>query len=135
MNFHLKCFVVLIISIFILSCSNKDEKKCLTENEITNIVDKICSNFKIELPKASEASSSDLGLLKVFITEDNKYFIENLNTIEINENYLESEILKNIGKDSTVELLGDKNSKLEYTFYVLDIIKKHGLKVLIKTNI
>jgi biopolymer transport protein ExbD len=120
--------------LFFESCASKVNAKCLTKDEITQLIKEINSNHNIELPRSHELSTNNNSTLKIVISEDNEYFFTENSTIPIDSNDLELQILSNIGKDSTIELYGDNKSEWKYCIAILDIIKKHGLKVIIKTN-
>ncbi len=92
------------------------------------------TGHNIELPKSGEGDPGESKIAKVFVTKENQYFIGEDSTEPIEAENLEAQMLLNIGLDSTFELLGDKDSDWQYTIVVLDIIKKHGLKVIIKTK-
>jgi biopolymer transport protein ExbD len=92
------------------------------------------TGHNIELPKSGEGDPGSNKIAKVYVTKDNQYFIGEDSTEPIAPEDLEAQMLLNVGVDSTFELLGDKESDLQFTIVALDIIKKHGLKVIIKTK-
>lgn len=92
------------------------------------------TGHNIELPKSGEGDPGESKIAKVYVTKDNQYFIGQDSKEPIEPENLEAQMLLNVGLDSTFELLGDKESDWQYTIVVLDIIKKLGLKVIIKTK-
>ena len=92
------------------------------------------TGHNVELPKSGEGDPGQSKIAKVYVTKDNQYFIGEDNQTPVTPEELETKMLANVGLDSTFELLGDKDSDWQYTIVVLDIIKKHGLKVIIKTK-
>jgi len=92
------------------------------------------TSHEIELPKSSEGDSTQSKIAKVYVTKDNQYYIGENSTEPIAPENLEAQMLLNVGLDSTFELFGDKESDLQFTIAALDIIKKYGLKVIIKTK-
>jgi biopolymer transport protein ExbD len=94
----------------------------------------VSTGHGVELPKSAEGDPGENKNTKVYVTKDNQYFIGEKSTTPIDVAQLEESILTSLGNENTVELLGDKESNWQYTIAVLDIVKKNGLKIVIKTT-
>ena len=91
------------------------------------------TSHEIDLP-SSTGDPSLTSPVKVYITDENRYFI-NSDLTPISKSNLEASLLKLIGENKTIELLADKSTDREYAYNVIKIAKKHALKIVIKTKV
>lgn len=90
---------------------------------------------EVDLPTSSKSSKTPSGTTIVAVSADNIYYIGKSEKQVLPEN-LETEILKGItnSEDSIVELFGDKACDWSYAVEVINIVKKHKCKLVIKTK-
>jgi len=90
---------------------------------------------EVDLPTSSKSSSTPTGTTVVAVSAENQYYIGDAKDPIAPEN-LEMEILKGItsSEDSIVELFGDKACDWSYAVEVINIVKKHKCKLVIKTK-
>ena len=92
----------------------------------------ITAGVNIDVPK-NGGKSSNKKILTININDKNEYFLDKKKQPISSEN-IESEILKNIGKDSIISLYGSEESSWEATVYVIDIAKQNDFKISLNGN-
>ena len=94
-------------------------------------------NIPLNLPssKPPEMNPPAIGIIKISVNADNQYFF-GLHGDLVDSEDLEKLILNQVlmTGDSVVELSGDKTSSWQSNVNVIDIAKKNGLKLVIKTK-
>ena len=94
----------------------------------------VASGHNIDLPTSKNAHTKEKSNIKVYVSNQNEYFLGQNSKLPIAIEDLEEAVMAELKNDSTIELLGDKLSDWEYNVRVIDIAKRNGLSIVIKTK-
>lgn len=95
---------------------------------------KVTSGHDIDLPSSKSSKTQKKSNIKVFVNNENQYFIGSKSQEPIPQENLETEIMAALKNDSVIELMGDRLSSWENSVKVIDIAKRNKLAVVIKTK-
>ena len=94
----------------------------------------VSAGHNVDLPTSKNATTKEKSNIKVYVSNINEYFVGQKSKEPVAPEKLEEVILSQLKNDSTIELLGDKASDWEHSVKVIDIAKRNGLKIIIKTK-
>lgn len=95
---------------------------------------KVTSGHDIDLPSSKNPNSKNKSNIKVYVDNENQYFIGAKSQDPIPQENLETAIMAELKNDSVIELMGDRLSSWENSVKVIDIAKRNKLAVVIKTK-
>lgn len=95
---------------------------------------KVTSGHNIDLPSSKNSKQKERSNIKVYVTNENEYFIGTKSKQSISSENLETAIMSELKNDSIIELMGDKSSSWEHSVKVIDIAKRNKLAIVIKTK-
>ncbi|MCT4581427.1 MAG: biopolymer transporter ExbD [Flavobacteriales bacterium] len=95
---------------------------------------KVTSGHDIDLPSSKSSNTKEKSNIKVYVTNENEYFIGAKSKQAVPQEELETAIMAELKNDSVIELMGDKLSSWEHSVKVIDIAKRNRLAVVIKTK-
>lgn len=95
---------------------------------------KVTSGHDIDLPSSKSSNTEKKSNIKVYVNNENQYFIGSKSQEAIPQENLETAIMAELKNDSVIELMGDKLSSWENSVKVIDIAKRNRLAIVIKTK-
>lgn len=95
---------------------------------------KVTSGHDIDLPSSKTNAPKNKSNIKVYVNNENQYFIGAKSQDPIPQENLETAIMAELKNDSVIELMGDRLSSWENSVKVIDIAKRNKLAVVIKTK-
>lgn len=93
----------------------------------------VTTGHDVDVPSGKGISKKKSNV-KVFVTNENEYFIGANSNTAVPMESLETSIMAELKNDSVIELMGDKFSNWEHSVKVIDIAKRNKLAIVIKTK-